>query len=354
MFNKKKSKEDKKTRNNLFVNKFRIFVNNQKQYKIWKSKYFIGLILLIVFSYLFIVSIIQIPGFSTINSYTMAMLFGYYSYFFYIAFIFYGLCLLFQIDIKIDKFIAKKFNKKLHFSWFSFLFLVIGIALIYESINNAVKFKTIFPGIGAFKFSFTEWWKSFTNNFNEYGTPALPNINNSGIIVTFCMSLIVSWSGYVVSIIIGLLFIGYFLMYVFHGSIINKIRNKNLEGNKKDVKRMDFQEYKTKVLDLSFEDNEPLMNEIEGNEIKPKTTTITISSNELFSDEKPFDEDEKVDFIKEKTMELNKKHNKTVEFDLEHTIKKQIINERTETFDFELDIFDTGTNLMEFDNEKNN
>lgn len=357
------NKNKKKTKDSFFWKKIKISINNQKQYEIFKSKEFIGLLILILSSFLLVVSFIQVPGFNTIPGYTFGLLFGYCSYFIYLGFIILGLSMLFQIDIRIDKLIAKKFSKKFHFSWITYLFFSIGIALIVESSIQIARNTTVFPGSGAFKNFFSDWWKSFTqynSTSNTYGNPALPNTWNSGIIVCLFMSLLVSWSSYIVSIIIGVLFISYFVFYTYKGSIIKLIKTK-MFGNlnrKEIVNKKEFEDYKTKILDLSFEDsnsssdNNFLVNN-QNNSLEIKTTTISFDNTKsIFSNEdiviNDNDELEK-QMLEEKTTQLNLKNNLTSEFNFDSIENKYKEAPEIEGFDFELDIFQTAPNTVEID-----
>ena len=363
MLRKIANKNKQRTKDSFFWKKIKISINNQKQYKIFKSKEFIGLLILVLSSFLLVVSFIQVPGFSTIPGYTIGLLFGYCSYFIYVGFIILGLSMLFQIDIRIDKLIAKKFSKKLHFSWITYLFFSVGIALIVESSIQIVNNTTVFPGPGAFKNFFSDWWKSFTQYNSEtskYGNPALPYTWNSGIIVCLFMSLLVSWSSYIVSIIIGVLFICYFIFYTYKGSIIKLIKNKMFgDLNRKEViNKKEFEDYKTKILDLSFEDsnlsndNNFLVNN-QNDSMEIKTTTISFDNTKsIFSNEdiviSDHDELEK-QMLEEKTTQLNLKNNLTSEFNLDSFENKYKDAPEIEGFDFELDIFQTAPNTLDID-----
>ena len=352
--------KNKNKNESMFAKKIKTSINNQKQYKIFESKQFLGIILIVIFAFLFVVSIVQVRGFSTINSYTIGMLFGYYSYFIYVGFITLGLCYLFQIDLKIEKFIAVKFNRKFHFSWLPYLFFAMGIALIVESIIKIIETKTAFPGTNVFKHFFNDWWNDFTNKKGTIpnSTSLLPDVMNAGIIVSLFMSLLVSWSGYVVSIIIGLLFVAHFVYYIVYGSIIKQIRTKIFGNpNKKDtVMKKEFEEYKTKIMDLSFEDTSGIIEKPNLeiiSDVEAKTNSINISNSENifpvtnpFEEEKIKDEDE---FLIEKTNQINLEKNITTEFKLDELDKTNKIIPDIETFDFELDIFKTNTNTVDID-----
>ena len=341
-------------------NKIKTSFKNRKQYQIFQSKQFLGIILVAITVFLIIFSIVPIPGFATINSYTLGMLFGYYSYFIYAGMLLYGLSQIFQINIWFEKFIAVKFSKKLHFSWLSYLILAIGIALVAESIRQWVIDGLVFPADRAFGNFFGSWWNNFSNNDGASGNPALPGIFNQGIIVSLFMSLITIWSGYIVSIILGLLLIAYFIIYMLYGPIIKKIRYQVLgKANKREiVTKEEFEDYKTKVMDLSFEDHSAIVNKPENEittNVDAKTSTITITNSDLmFPIDNPFTEDtenNKQDFIESKTLQLNLEKNNTKEFKLD-VVDNQIQSnpeDDNKTFDFELDIFKTSTDFMNFD-----
>ena len=311
-----------KNKANLLKNKVKTSFKNRKQYQIFQSKQFLGIVLVALMVFLMVLSFVQIPGFSTINSYTFGMLFGYYSYFFYVGFIIYGLSQILQINIRFEKFIATKFNRKLYFSWLLYLLFAIGIALVVESIRQWVVDKRIFPADKAFSNFFGNWWDNFSNENGKIpnSNPALPGIQNQGIVISLFMALVTSWTGYIVSIIIGLLLIAYFVYYVFYGSIIKKIRYQILgKTNKREiVTKEEFEDYKTKIMDLSFEDTSSIVNK-PNNEItahiSPKTSTISITNSDLmFPVDNPFNESNetnKQNFIESKTSELNLEKNNT-------------------------------------------
>ncbi len=359
--NDKSFSTEVKNKMNLLKNKMRTSFKNRKQYQIFQSKQFLGIVLVALMVFLMVLSFVQIPGFSTINSYTFGMLFGYYSYFFYIGFIIYGLSQILQINIRFEKFIATKFNRKLHFSWLLYLLFAIGIALIVESIRQWVIDRSIFPAEKAFSNFFGSWWEEFSNNRGTKldSNPALPGIQNHGIVVALFMALVTSWTGYIVSIIFGLILISYFIYYLFYGSIIQKIKYQILgKTNKKEIiTKEEFEDYKTKIMDLSFEDNSSIVNN-PNNEItahiSPKTSTISITNSDLmFPIDNPLDknaESSKQDFIESKTLQLNLEKNNTKEFKLDVVDNQLQSNaEDSKTFDFELDIFKTSTDFVNFD-----
>lgn len=369
MFQQQNKNKQKKIKQKSADLKNRMKVNswNRKQYKIFASKQFIGMIMIALFVLLFIFSFITIPGFSTIHAYTFGMLFGYYSYFFYIGFIILGLCLLFQIDIKIDKFIASKYSHKIYFSWISYILLALGVALITESILILVKNNgNAFPKEGAFGKVIGDWWSTFTNK-GDPNKAAQPNVlTSSGFVISLFMALVVSWSGCYVSIIIGILLVIYFIYFTIWGSIINKLKSRkytdDMRKNKMD--KEEFEEYKTKILDLSFEDNagvakKPNLNILSN--IEAKTTTIAIDNLDImFPIDNPFQaletEEKNQTFIEDKTSEVNLENKTTTEFKLdfhENKIVKQNIDD-IKTFDFELDIFNTHIHNPEQTNDLEN
>lgn len=330
------------------VSKLKAKINNQKQYKIFKSKQLLGLILLLVASFLFLVSIIQITGFTTIYAYSFGFIFGYYSYFLFIGFIYYGLSLLFNIDIKIEKYLVKKYNRVFNFSWLVYLFFVIGISLVVESSIIIYKSGTVFPGIKAFNLIIDNWWNSFISSNNAW----LPQTQNQGILMSILIPSFSSWAGNPVSIFLGVVLVLYFVFYIYYGSIITILKNSKNEKYIK-LKGEKLEEHKTKILDLTFEDKDVNENkEIQNNIFVEDKKTVTINVNDtdnFFPFDDPFNEENKSkDFIKDKTKEFNLKHNLTTEFDISKKEERTKSNQtNSQTFNFELDIFNTKTQPIE-------
>lgn len=333
--------------------KLQSFYSNQKKYKIFKSKQLLGLILTILSAYFFVVSIVQVSGFTTIYSYTFGFLFGYYSYFIFVALIYFGLTLIFNIDIWIEKFLAKRYNRIFNFSWFIYLLFVIGIALVIESSIQIHKNKNAFPGVDVFELSITNWWEIFTSSSNA----SLPNVQNAGFIVNLCVSLIAFWAGFPVSIIIGVICILYFGYYLYYGSLITTIKNSKIDKNK--MKKAEVMEHKTRILDLSFENDNILDNKEDlkqlGDEELQKTVTIDIDNvNNIFDVNEINKEQINEEFIKDKTTEINIKNDIAQKFNIDDKLNEEKKHISNETFEFELDIFDTITETIVDDNITDN
>ncbi len=230
------------------IDKTRKFQKNN--YHIWTNGRLLSLILIGLSLLFLILSIIELPILSAVPGYTVGFLFGYYSYIFYFFIIYYSTCKLFNINIYLIKKISK--FKVLNYSWLNVFILTFGIMLIIETsiyINNN---NEAFPGVDAWTDNFTSWWKNFTS-FND---PTKPNINNTGVIVSLILSILYSLGGTIIAIIFSLSLIFYFIFYLLYSSPIKKIGNKR--AAKKRAADLN-QEYETKIVDLSFEDENKII-----------------------------------------------------------------------------------------------
>ena len=231
------------------IDKTRKFQKNN--YNIWTNGRLLSLILIGSSLLFLILSIIELPILSAIPGYTVGFLFGYYSYIFYFFIIYYSICKLFNINIYLIKKISK--FKVLNYSWLNVFILTFGIMLIIETsmyINNNKN--AAFPGVDAWTDNFTSWWKNFTS-FND---ATKPNIHNTGVVISLILSILYSLGGTIVAIIFSLLLILYFIFYLLYSSPIKKIGNKR--AAKKRAADLN-QEYETKIVDLSFEDENKII-----------------------------------------------------------------------------------------------
>lgn len=330
-------------------NKIRVSWKNQKQYNIFKSRQLIGILVLLISLYFFVVSLVQVSGFTSVYSYTLGFLFGYYSYFILAGLTYWGFSIAFNLDLYIERYLVRKYNRSFNFSWLVYLFFVCGLALIVESAQMIQANNNIFLGSKSFEASITTWWNDFTKFENP--NPSLPAVNNSGVVVAILSALISSWTSYVFSIICGLIFIGYFFFYIYYGSIWTII--KNSQANKHQLKGAEILEHETKILDLDFENDHVLEQQTDDNMVdEQKTVTIAIDDVESFFDiENPFenDTDEATTFIATKIQEYNQEHNLLTKFDVRNnlSIDKRLLDPTT--FEFELDIFDTLTSPLRND-----
>lgn len=327
------------------ANKIKTSIHNRKQYQIFKSKQLIGLLIVIISTFFLAVSMVQVTGFTTLYAYTFGFLFGYYSYFILFALIYVGLSILFNIDIHIEKFIVKKYNRTLNFSWLVYLFFVIGIAMIVESSILISEENKLFLGDQMFDISLHDWWNDFTNSGNV-NNAALPSTWNSGLLPSIFLSLIGSWSGLAFTIICGILFVFHFVFYIYFGSIIAIIRNSHTQKHK--LKGQELVDHDTKILDLEFENDNNIIESKTDEDLVDfkKTVTISIDNVDNFFDvENPeiISENTQTDFLQMKTQEFNQQNNLIQDFNIEENlgVDQRLLN--PETFEFELDIFDTIT-----------
>lgn len=230
--------------------KKRINKNSRNNYKLWSNGRLFSLILLGISILMFILSIVDLPFFSIFPGYTFGFLFGYYSYIFYCFLAFYSISKLFNIQIYLIKFISKV--KVFHYSWLNTFILAFGIIILLESSFYLSNNNNVFPGLNSWDINFNNWWSEFTNNHDALK----PDINNSGVVINIVISLFYSIGGVIVSLIISFLLIFYFVFYLFFSSPIKKFGN---DKKRKKVKEAERIEYETKIMDLSFEDNNKIV-----------------------------------------------------------------------------------------------
>ena len=231
-------------------NKHKLKKINRDNYKLWSNGRLFSLILLGIAILMFVLSLINLPFFAIFPGYTFGFLFGYYSYIFYCFLIFYSVSKLFNIKIFLIKWISK--FKIFYYSWFNFFLLILGIIIFIESCIYISNKNNIFPGLSSWSTNFNNFWDEFTNNNDALK----PNINNSGVVINIIISTLFSIGGTIISIIASFILIGYFFFYLFFSSPIKKFNNKKKIKGEKEWER---KEYETKILDLSFEDNNKII-----------------------------------------------------------------------------------------------
>ncbi len=223
---------------------------HKNNYHLWTNGRLLSIILIGLSLLFLILSIIELPILSAVPGYTFGFLFGYYSYIFYAFIIYYSTCKLFNINIYLIKKISK--IRVLHYSWFNVFTLTFGIMLIIETSLYINKNNAAFPGLSAWSDNFNQWWENFTS----FGDSTKPNINNSGAVTILLLSILYSLGGTIVAIIFSLVLISYFFFYLFYSSPIKNILNK--KAVKKKAANLN-EEYETKIVDLSFEDENKII-----------------------------------------------------------------------------------------------
>lgn len=326
---------------NKLGNKIKTKIKNEKEYKIFQNKKIIGIILSVLFVFLFVVSLVDIPIFTTIHAYTFGFLFGYYCYFVYIAMIFQGLILSFDLDVLITRFFVKKINKTLFFNWITYCIFVFGIALIIESSIAFSNNEKVFNGINSFESYYRNWWESFRSSED----PVLPNTLNGGVVLIFFVALFSSIAGNIMTIIIGILLLLFFIYYMLFGSPFKMIKKNNKQHK---LRKMEEQEYETKILDLSYESktidnkNKEEISETEIIEPNQIFETNDINDNHYLQEE----------FIRKKTEEISKhqSNQKIIDnIEIEEVDNNNFEEHEQDTFEFELDIFNTTTSVINTD-----
>ncbi|MGL4343470.1 MAG: hypothetical protein ACRCRZ_02815 [Metamycoplasmataceae bacterium] len=267
-------------------------------YNIYNRKKVLGTIFLILFSFLFILCFVQLPYLTTIHSYTIGYLFGNYSYFIYLVFIFKSLDLIFNINIHIQKYLKKYFKKiNFHFTTINFIILILGIAFISEGIYNWVNISQQQVGIEIWEINFNNWWNNFISSKNVL----LPNFKNQGVMIIFLVTLFSFWSGFLVVILVGVALVSYSIFSFLNGSLIEKIKQL-IKG--KENKKREKQEHLEKIVDLGFEDKNPILNEKETKKMVKEKEIEKFDKTEIFPFDDPFSKNE-IENYEIKTKSIN-------------------------------------------------
>ncbi|MDK2819916.1 MAG: biotin transporter BioY [Mycoplasmataceae bacterium] len=224
---------------------------NKNNYHIWENGRLLAIIILGFSIIFFILSLIELPFFAVFPGYTFGFLFGFYSYIFYIFVIYYAICKLFNLKIYLVKMVSKKI-RVFHYSWTNMFILTLGSIILGETIFYIFSNGEAFPGTSAWNVNFNLWW----NNFTSYNDWLKPNINTSGIIVNFISSVFFSIGGVIISFIASVLLISYFFFYLFFSSPLQMINNKKV---KQEEKIKEKRQHSTKIIDLSFEDENKII-----------------------------------------------------------------------------------------------
>lgn len=225
--------------------------SNKSNYHIWENGRLFAIIILGISIILFVLSLIELPFFAAFPGYTFGFLFGFYSYIFYILVIYYAMCKLFNLKIYLVKLISKKI-RVFHYSWINVFILALGVIILGETIFYISNNKDAFPGANAWNINFNLWW----NNFTSHNNWLKPNINTSGILVNFVSSMFFSIGGVIISFVASILLIGYFLFFLFFSSPLQMMNNKR---EKQREKNKQTRLHKTKIIDLSFEDENKII-----------------------------------------------------------------------------------------------
>lgn len=224
------------------------------KYDLFSKSVIIGFVEFLIFGFLLISSIVKLPYLSSIHAFSFGFLLGYYCYPLYIIILVIALLRIFNLNMKVQKKIDKYILVQ-NIKIFLFLFFI-GLILMLENINSWILSKSQFVGANLWKLNFINWWKNFTNVSN----PILPNFDICGVLILFLTTLTNFWTGFLLNTLVGLFLILLAFWYLLKGSPIQMIKqnNKIIQDERKD-----FKEHLDKVVNVKFEDNNPLINEKE-------------------------------------------------------------------------------------------
>lgn len=268
--------------------------NKKINYNLFTKKKIFEISSLIIISFLFCLSIINLPFLSFFSAFSFSFLFGYYAFPIYIF-----LILFFSIKVfNVELLVQRKLNKfiQIEYLLIFIIMFIVGTILIIENIKFWSEFKTQYYDKNLWIATYNEWWKNFTDT----ETPWIPNQYTIGVIPVFIAISFSSWTGFLVPILLGIFFIAFSIYLLFKGSPLKK----HFEKRKKQTKeKNNFQNHLKTVVDLNFEDNNAIYNKNDINKsIKKNNFTksdnneetnkfINDKKTEIFDFEDPFSND---------------------------------------------------------------
>ncbi|AXE61086.1 hypothetical protein DA803_03250 [[Mycoplasma] phocae] len=217
-------------------------IQKQKKYYLTRDKNILWTFVIIITTLFIIISYINIKGLSTIHSYTVNVIFGFYSPLFYCLIIFIAIYKLFNLE-KTFKFSVFHFSLGRMTSWY------LALIALTSMIFYTIEFVGIsFDGSDALKVSFKRWFELFKGR-SEIKDPALPNLYTPGFLGTFIFALF-SLFGQKAGIAIGfttsIIFIGASIPFFFISDKVllkisfsrkkrEKIRKALIESKSKNI-----------------------------------------------------------------------------------------------------------------------
>lgn len=209
----------------------------------------VSMILLLIVISIMIFSFLSIPFLSSIGGYTVNMLLGWYSPFFYLFVIYLLLKKMFKEKIKFPKWV--KLNN------ITYWIVVISIVFIATS-TGYYQSKSGFASIGSKPWhAVNEWFDSFTDN--QTVSAWTPKNVNGGFIGVFLYSLIASMVSGIGAFIVALLTLALSVSFIITGSSIgfykNLVSKKRTTLKNKEIinkKQSNIEQFSTK------EDIEPI------------------------------------------------------------------------------------------------
>lgn len=187
----------------------------QARYKWWTDKKMIGTIVLILSVVMLIFSFVKVPFLSSINGYTIGMLLGFYSPFFYFFVIYKSLILIFGDRVKLPTWV--KLNNITY--WVVAISIVfIGASMgFYQSKNGFTSFGTKTWG------SFNNWFDQFTDYKHE--SAWTPNNTNGGLVGVFLYSFVAMALSGIGALVVSIAVLVIVVSFLVTGSSIGLYRD---------------------------------------------------------------------------------------------------------------------------------
>lgn len=276
----------------------KVLVNtDSNQYKWYKDKKISGLIILFLAIAMQVFAFLNLPVLTTLHSYTIGMIFGYFSPFFYLYIAYIGFT--FAFDYK-----APKLNW-LNVNRYSYWFYVLSIMYIFVGTGY---FQTI---SGWFKISssaweiMTKWFEHFTQSKKEWW---LPYTTPVGVIGSFAYALTTTFISGIGSFIVSIVLIFFVVSKIITGSTLGFFRQKS---RIKKLEELNKRKEETQVIKLV---SEPIEKDVKHIDAPMKNVDVKLPENkgEQVIARKEITDEFNVIFDDEKTKTTKRKKQKEV------------------------------------------
>jgi hypothetical protein len=282
---------------------------NLENYNWFYDKKIHGTMLIFVSILFLIFHFLKVKFLSSIDGYTIGMLIGFYSPFFYFYFLYIGFEILLEDRIQKPSWI--KFNKK------TYWILVLIIIFLSTSMGfYQSKSGFIIIGLEPWK-TFNTWFDTFTNKGIQNASAWFPGKTNGGLVGVFLFSLVASIFSGVGALVIGILLLTIFISIILTGTSLDFHKNILLKRNFKisSIFSRKKNKQKTKKI-IQNEQKEYIIDEKRKNKILKKSNILS-DENEL-NEKKLLKENPKNIKLKndeEKKLENSKKEKENLPFD---------------------------------------
>lgn len=211
----------------------------------------VSMILLLTIISMMIFSFLSIPFLSSLGRYTINMMLGWYSPFFYFFIIYILLKKIFKGKIYFPKWV--KLN--------NITYWIVAISIVFIATSTGYyQSKSGFSSIGAKPWdTINNWFDSFTGN--ETASGWAPNNVNGGLIGVFLYSLIASMLSGIGAFIVALASLAISISFIVTGSSIGFYKNITLNKNKilkdKEIKVKKYSNLKQLITKDNLQEIEP-------------------------------------------------------------------------------------------------